>query len=280
MSHPSERLKELLRESPEEASVERTWRAIERARHGGGSTSRERGWALAASTAAFFVATTALGMGAWKVWREVSQEARAVEQTPDASAQTPSSLRRSRRSPVTPQANAPEIVVPEVVPEVRQETPSVSPSAGTSPRVRTSRESTEPTSAPAPANDVPRSSPSELLAAADETRLAGRPLDAVASLEQLLTEHASSSEAPLAAVSLGRIELDVLRRPQRAASAYARALALGVPRELDENVRYRLAIAYDRAGLRSDATRAARAYLEAYPNGSHVDDMRRLGEVR
>ena len=110
----------------------------------------------------------------------------------------------------------------------------------------------------------------DLFALADVARLSGHPADAVVPLERILAEFASDARAPLAAFALGRLELDSLGQAQAAASAFRRALALGIPSGLREDVRARLVEAYARSGDAGAARRAADAYLDEFPHGRHV----------
>jgi transmembrane sensor len=109
----------------------------------------------------------------------------------------------------------------------------------------------------------------DLLTLADVARLSGHPSDAVAPLSRILTEFAHDPQAPLAAFALGRLELDALDRPRAAAKALERALALGVPRSLREDVQARLVEAYVHAHDRAAARVAAEAYLREFPTGRH-----------
>jgi transmembrane sensor len=109
----------------------------------------------------------------------------------------------------------------------------------------------------------------DLLALADVARLSGHPADAVAPLSRILNEFAHDPQAPLAAFALGRLELDALDRPRAAAKALERALALGVPRSLREDVQARLVEAYVHAHDRAAARVAAEAYLREFPTGRH-----------
>jgi transmembrane sensor len=110
----------------------------------------------------------------------------------------------------------------------------------------------------------------DLLALADVARLSGHPAEAVAPLERILTDFASDADAPLAAFALGRLCLDSLGRPQAAVAALDKALALGVPRSLREDVRGRLVEAHARAGNAAGARRAATAYFDEFPQGRHA----------
>jgi transmembrane sensor len=107
----------------------------------------------------------------------------------------------------------------------------------------------------------------DLLVLADVARLSGHAAEAVAPLERILRDFPGDPQAPLAALALGRLELDTLDRPAKAASALNRALSLGVPRSLREDVRTRLVEAYARAGNRAAARAAATTYLREYPDG-------------
>jgi len=109
----------------------------------------------------------------------------------------------------------------------------------------------------------------DLLALADVARLSGHPAEAVAPLERILSEFAHDPQAPLAAFALGRLELDALDAPRPAAAALERAIELGVPRSLREDVCARLVEAQDRGGDRAAARSAAQAYLREFPSGRH-----------
>ncbi len=107
----------------------------------------------------------------------------------------------------------------------------------------------------------------DLLVLADVARLSGHAAQAVAPLERILRDFPRDPQAPLAALALGRLELDTLDRPAKAAAALNRALSLGVPLSLREDVRTRLVEAYARAGNRAATQAAAAAYLREFPNG-------------
>jgi transmembrane sensor len=111
---------------------------------------------------------------------------------------------------------------------------------------------------------------SDLLALADVARLSGHPSEAVLPLERILADFPDDAQAPLAAFALGRLELDSLGHTQAAVSAFRRALALGVPHSLREDVAARLVEAYARSGDAGAARSAADAYLAEFPNGRHV----------
>jgi len=90
----------------------------------------------------------------------------------------------------------------------------------------------------------------DLFALADVARLSGHPADAVGPLQRIIDGFPSDPQAPLAAFALGRLELDDLGRPQAAAAAFRRALEMGAPDSLRDNVRARLEEA--QARMRND----------------------------
>jgi transmembrane sensor len=90
----------------------------------------------------------------------------------------------------------------------------------------------------------------DLFALADVARLSGHPADAVGPLQRIVDGFPRDPQAPLAAFALGRLQLDDLDRPQAAAAAFSRALELGAPQSVRENVRARLEEA--RARMRKD----------------------------
>jgi len=114
----------------------------------------------------------------------------------------------------------------------------------------------------------------DLFALSDVARLSGHPADAVVPLERIVTDFANDARAPLAAFALGRLELDSLGQAQAAATAFRKALALGIPSGLREDVRARLVEAYARSGDADAARRAADAYVDEFPRGRHVQAIR------
>jgi transmembrane sensor len=114
-----------------------------------------------------------------------------------------------------------------------------------------------------------------LLARADRARAAQRPAEAAALLEELVTSYGQHPAAPLAAFELGRLELDVLGRPGRAAQALERALALELPAALAEDARARRVEAYAGSGDRDRARTAAAEYRARHPNGRRLADVER-----
>ncbi|MBN1606974.1 MAG: FecR domain-containing protein [Polyangiaceae bacterium] len=113
----------------------------------------------------------------------------------------------------------------------------------------------------------------ELLSLADVARLSGHPNEAVAPLERVIREHAVDPRAALAAFALGRLLLDSLGNPPRAAAALEQAIALRLPAALTEDAQARLVEAYARAGDAARAHTSAETYRSRYPDG------RRLAQV-
>ncbi len=120
------------------------------------------------------------------------------------------------------------------------------------------------------ARETRRLGVANLLVLADVARLSGHAEEAVAPLERILRRFPGDPQAPLAALALGRLELDALHRPADAAVALNRALALGVPASLREDVRARLVEAYARAEDGPAARAAAAAYVREFPDGRYL----------
>lgn len=87
---------------------------------------------------------------------------------------------------------------------------------------------------------VGRASVDELMLLADVARLSGHPAGAVAPLRRVIDRHPRDSRAALAALTLGRIEMDSLGHPARAKAALNKALQLGLPRSLQWDAKSRL----------------------------------------
>lgn len=107
----------------------------------------------------------------------------------------------------------------------------------------------------------------DLFVLVDVARLSGHPADALAPLRRILRDHANDPRAPLAAFTLGRVQLDSLGDARAAADAFERAIALGIGDGLREDAHLRRVEALGRAGDTAAASRAARAYVASYPNG-------------
>jgi transmembrane sensor len=115
----------------------------------------------------------------------------------------------------------------------------------------------------------------DLLALADVARRSGHPADAVAPLSQVVSSHGEDPRAPLAAFTLGRLQLDALSQPALAAQSFSRAISLGLPTSLQEDAFARLVEARARAGDGAGAKAAARDYEQRFPAGQRLEQVRR-----
>lgn len=122
--------------------------------------------------------------------------------------------------------------------------------------------------------------PDALLLLADVARLSGHATEAATVLEALGARFPSDPRAALGAFTLGRIAFDDLDDPARAATAFSRALAIGLPRALAEDAWARLVEAQLRRGDRAAAEAAAREYAERFPGGRYRERVRRWLEAR
>ena len=116
----------------------------------------------------------------------------------------------------------------------------------------------------------------DLFALADVARLSGHPADAVIPLEQVVSVYPRDSRAPLADLTLGRVELESLDRPVDAITSIRAAFALGVPAGLAEDAYALLVEACAKAGDRSGARRAYEEYTARFPGGVAAGELRRL----
>jgi transmembrane sensor len=114
-----------------------------------------------------------------------------------------------------------------------------------------------------------------LLLLADIARLSGHAGEASAPLSRIVTHHASDPRAALAAFTLGRLELDSLGQPARAAGSFQRALDLGLSEPLIEDALARLVEARARASDPDGARAAAADYERRFPSGRRLEDVRR-----
>ncbi len=126
---------------------------------------------------------------------------------------------------------------------------------------------------------TPNATVGELFALADVARLSGHPGDAVAPLERVYIENPKDPRAALAAFTLGRLEIDLLGHPGRAATIFSRAIELGLPSGLVQDAYVRQVEARVKAGDRTGAQGVLDAYTHAFPGGDRSATMRAwLGE--
>lgn len=121
----------------------------------------------------------------------------------------------------------------------------------------------------------PREDPREAFDAARTARRDGSARDAAELYERFLREFPRDERAGLAAFELGRLRMDSLSDPRGAAQAFGRALELAPRSPFAEDARARLVDAYARAGDDASCQRSRARYLALYPDGRHVDAMRR-----
>jgi transmembrane sensor len=114
----------------------------------------------------------------------------------------------------------------------------------------------------------------ELFALADTARLSGHPELAIDPLERVSADHSTDGRAGVAALTLGRLLLDALDRPEPACASLDRAVELGLPAHLSEVAEARRVEAHRRAGHRDRAIELARAYLERFPEGRNAERIR------
>jgi transmembrane sensor len=114
-----------------------------------------------------------------------------------------------------------------------------------------------------------------LLASADEARVAGRYAEAASLLERVVAKGGGGPQTSLAEFSLGRLYLDSLGAPARAAGHFSRALTGALPGALAEDAYARLVEAYARAGAAARAREVAERYRSAYPGGRRRHDVDR-----
>lgn len=119
-----------------------------------------------------------------------------------------------------------------------------------------------------------------LLELADVARLSGHPRDAVAPLERILEKHSGSGHAALAAFTLGRLWLEQVKQPAKAAGAFERAIRMRPPHALLADCHARLVEAHSRAGDKQAAARAANRYRRLFPRGRHLSELDRWTDAQ
>jgi transmembrane sensor len=128
---------------------------------------------------------------------------------------------------------------------------------------------------PAPAKSV-RDEPSDLMLAADVARLSRHPADATRFLSRVADGFPRDKRAALAAFTLGRVLLEDLKQPARAADAFRRAQQLAPRGPLASDALAREADAAQRAGQQDRAHQLSTRYLEQFPDGPQASRLRKL----
>jgi transmembrane sensor len=119
--------------------------------------------------------------------------------------------------------------------------------------------------------------PAELMDAADAARLSGHPDAAVSYLERVVKGHRKSPVAPLAAFTLGRVYLDRLGQPHKAAEAFELARRLSPAGSLAQDALAREVEALSKGGNAQKAYLRASEYMHAYPNGRRLRAVQLYG---
>ncbi len=128
-----------------------------------------------------------------------------------------------------------------------------------------------------PGNRGVSDSPGELLLAADTARLTGHAARAVDYLERFLGRYPTDPRAALTAFTLGRVHLQELGQPAKAATAFAQVRRLAPEGELAEDALAREVESWSRAGRAQEALSLAEEYVRTYPHGRRLHMVRRLG---
>lgn len=118
--------------------------------------------------------------------------------------------------------------------------------------------------------------PTDLMLAADVARLSRHPTEATRFLSRVADGFPRDRRAPLAAFTLGRVLLEDLGQPARAADAFRRAQQLAPRGPLASDALAREVEAAQRAGQAERAKQVARRYLELYPEGPQAERLRKL----
>jgi transmembrane sensor len=129
--------------------------------------------------------------------------------------------------------------------------------------------------APAVGKSV-RDEPSDLMLAADVARLSRHPGEATRFLGRVSDGFPRDKRAPLAAFTLGRVLLEDLGQPGRAADAFRRAQQLAPKGPLASDALAREVDAAQRAGQADRARQLAARYVELYPDGPQAGRLRKL----
>ena len=118
--------------------------------------------------------------------------------------------------------------------------------------------------------------PGDLLLAADSARLGGKPAKAVPYLQSVVRRHPSDARAPAAAFTLGRLLLDTLDAPHKAAVSFEQAQRLAPQGPLAEDALFRQTEAWLRAGDSRRAKQSAAEYQRVFPKGRKLSALRTL----
>ncbi len=121
-----------------------------------------------------------------------------------------------------------------------------------------------------------RDEPADLMLAADVARLSRHPGEATRFLSRVSDGFPRDKRAPLAAFTLGRVLLEDLGQPGRAADAFRRAQQLAPKGPLAADALAREVDAAQRAGQVDRARQVAARYVQLYPEGPQAQRLRKL----
>lgn len=119
--------------------------------------------------------------------------------------------------------------------------------------------------------------PAALMDAADTARLSGHPESSVQYLSRVARGHARSPLAPLAAFTLGRVYLEELGQPDRAAEAFELSRRLAPSGSMAQDALAREVEALSKAGNARKAYVRAQEYLRRYPGGRRLRAVQLYG---
>ncbi|MBN2526002.1 MAG: FecR domain-containing protein [Deltaproteobacteria bacterium] len=120
-----------------------------------------------------------------------------------------------------------------------------------------------------------------LLQQVDDARQHRQPQKAAKLLQRILNEHPLDPAVGLVALTLGKIRLDALHQPAKAAQAFQLAAnAKGLPSPLREQALARSVEAYHRAGNIDAANKMSDTYSHLYPDGAWRSWIERWTEAR
>lgn len=109
----------------------------------------------------------------------------------------------------------------------------------------------------------------DLFQLAEAARGAGHPRHAATAFDALRTRFRTDARAPLAALELGRLDLDDLDDPRAAKNALDDVVALQPDGFFREDAEARRVQALEAMGDHTECVAARERYLAAYPHGSH-----------
>lgn len=119
-----------------------------------------------------------------------------------------------------------------------------------------------------------------LLEKADAARHQRDPAAALQWLQELLRDYRADARAPLAAFTLGKLQMEELAQPEEAARSFALAQALEPDGPLAEDALAREVKAWDAASQRGRSRERAEEYLRRYAHGIRPSSVRRHGQLR